>query len=36
LPSANSTGSLRPVRLHGVGTARLAEAEAGRKEAHRI
>jgi RNA polymerase sigma factor (TIGR02999 family) len=28
--------SLRPVRLHGVGTARLAEAEAARKEAHRI
>jgi len=27
---------LRLVRLNGVGTARLAEAETGQKEAHRI
>src|SRR4029453_12175675 len=35
-PLRASPRSLRPVRLHGVGTARLAEAEAARKEAHRI
>jgi hypothetical protein len=35
-PCAGVTAFLRLVRLHGVGTARLAEAEAGQKEAHRI
>ena len=34
-PLRVSPRSLRPARLHGVGTA-LAEAEAGQKEAHRI